>query len=61
MKNKAIKMGPGAANIKGCLLPYLDLNLSEIEPIIGSVMASKTIAMATAYPAKSGGSPRIWL
>ena len=54
-------MGPGAANIKGCLLPYFDLNLSEIEPITGSVMASKNIAIKTAIPAKSAGRPNIWL
>ena len=52
IKNSAISIGPGAANIKGCLRPYLDLNLSEMDPIIGSVIASNTMAIVVAKPAR---------
>jgi len=42
---------------KGNLLPYLDLQLSERDPIIGSVIASNTEEITEANPANRGGNP----
>ena len=37
------------------------LKLSDIDPIIGSVIASNTVAIAVAKPTKAGETPRTWL
>ena len=50
-------VGKGAANIKGCLRPSLDINRSEIDPIIGSEIASKIIAINTARPVNEPDKP----
>jgi hypothetical protein len=41
----------------GNLLPYFERQLSDKDPIIGSVIASKTEAMAEASPANKGDRP----
>ena len=51
-------VGKGAANMKGCLRPSLDVNRSEIDPIIGSEIASKIIAIKTAKPVSEPDRPR---
>ena len=50
-------VGKGAANINGCLRPSFDINLSEIDPIIGSEIASKIIAINTAKPVSEPERP----
>ena len=47
-KNIEIDVGNVPANRKGKRRPYFDLKLSDIDPIIGSVMASNTVATAVA-------------
>ena len=54
----AITVGKGATNIKGCLRPSLDMNRSEIDPMTGSEIASKMIAIKTAKPVREPDSPR---
>jgi hypothetical protein len=44
---------------KGNLLPYFDFQLSEKDPIIGSVIASNNDAITEAKPASKGDKPRI--
>ena len=51
-------VGKGAANMKGCLRPSLDINRSEIDPIIGSEIASKIIAIKTAKPVSEPDNPK---
>ena len=58
IKNIAITVGKGAANIKGCLRPSLETNLSEIDPMTGSEIASKIIAIKTAKPVSEPERPR---
>ena len=50
-------IGTTDANKYGCLLPIEELVLSEIDPIIGSVNASKNRAIAMAKPASPGSRP----
>ncbi len=57
-KNIEIDVGNVPANRKGKRRPYFDLKLSDIDPIIGSVMASNTVATAVANPTKAGEMPR---
>jgi hypothetical protein len=45
--------------IIGLLLPYFDLRLSEINPIIGSVIASHNTAIRDIVPAIAGDTPAI--
>ena len=54
----AMTVGKGAANMKGCLRPSLDINRSEMDPMIGSETASKIIAIKTAKPVSEPDSPR---
>jgi uncharacterized protein YggU (UPF0235/DUF167 family) len=54
-------VGKGAINMNGCLRPSLDLNRSEIEPISGSEIASKIIAIKTARPVSVPERLRTWL
>ena len=56
-KNTKIAVGIVPRARKGNLLPYLDLQLSERDPIIGSVIASNTEAITEANPANRGGNP----
>ena len=58
---KAMDVGIGAKNMNGCLLPYFDLNRSEIDPTKGSEIASNIIAMNTPMPVSVPGRPMIWL
>ena len=50
-------IGTTDANKYGCLLPIEELVLSEIDPMIGSVNASKNSAIAMAKPASPGSRP----
>ena len=50
-------IGSIEANKYGCLLPIEEFVLSEIDPIIGSVKASKNKAIAIAKPASPGSKP----
>ena len=61
IKKIQIITGKGDANIKGCLLPSLDLKLSDIDPTKGSEIASKKIAIETAKPVKKPERPITWL
>ena len=56
-KNTKIAVGIVPRARKGNLLPYLDLQLSERDPIIGSVIASNTEEITEANPANRGGNP----
>ena len=47
--------------MKGIRLPYLELVLSDIPPIIGSVKASTNKDKAKPKPHKKGSKPRTWL
>ena len=40
------------------LLPHFDLVLSEINPMIGSVTASRNLGKKKINPHKKGGNPR---
>jgi hypothetical protein len=46
------------ANIYGLLLPHLEVVLSVINPIIGSVSASKNLGIAESNPAIAGSIPK---
>ena len=50
-------IGTTDANKQGCLLPIEEFVLSEIDPMIGSVKASKNNAIAIAKPANPGSRP----
>jgi hypothetical protein len=58
MRQIASTVGKGAKNMKGCLRPNLDLKRSEIDPIIGSEIASKIMAINTANPVREPERPR---
>ena len=53
-----IATGNAAAYMKGCLLPHLDLVLSEKYPTRGSVMASAIRTRFKAKPAIHAGNPK---
>ena len=50
-------IGTTEANKYGCRLPRDEFVLSEIDPMIGSVKASKNKAIAIAKPASPGSRP----
>ena len=47
-----------AIKIKGRRLPYLDRKLSEIQPTIGSAIASYILIIVNAKPTSQGSTPR---
>lgn len=51
-------VGKGATNMNGCLRPSLETNRSEMEPITGSEIASKMMAINTARPVSDPERPR---
>ncbi len=58
-KLNPIKIAP--VKMKGRRRPNLDLKLSEMLPIIGSVMASHSNGMASTMPTQKALMPRIIL
>ena len=63
MKSNQIQKAKGIilAYIKGCLLPNLDLNLSDQTPTNGSDIASKKSEIPMAIEARYGSNPKTWL
>ena len=60
-KNADKAVGNVPTTRKGNLLPYFDFQLSEKDPIIGSVIASNNEAITEAKTASKGDKTRIWL